>query len=197
MTENEGAGPEETPAEMPAARLGRGFFSPPDVPGVPAHEYPDSASPFYSAALSSLELDDAGPPDRGGAITELLEMLDDDDDDGRPDAPPSPAVAPPVDVPAVARTPHFQPVHADSPAPAAPDAPPPVATAPDGAALPPQGALPTEAAPPQQAPVRIPAPVAPCDMCGMTVPIDPERGRCHLGHRLDIRTGEGRRGRSR
>ncbi|HVF20712.1 MAG TPA: hypothetical protein VNA14_10765 [Mycobacteriales bacterium] len=181
----------------------------PRVPGAPADAYPPSATSFFSPALTAFVPVDAVSADDGGAITELLEMLD-DGSEARPAAPPPPVVAPPMvvappvavappvvvapplDVSAVVEAPRFVPAHADPPASPASAAPPPEPTPPAAVDMPAAAA-----APASQEPARIPAPVAACDMCGMTVPIDAERGRCHIGHRLDPGAGDGRRGRGR
>ena len=207
-TAHEAADPPQEQADLPAgtmpeARLGRGFFSPPDVSGepTPAYEYPESASPFYTAALESLELSDASGADDGGALTELFEMLDEGDEPRAHPTPIEPAAVqapPPVEPMAAPPAPPAVEPTAAPPAPSAGEpeyaappvapapAPPPAAwaepPAPSASPLEPAGAADEQSAP---AAVRIPAPVAPCGMCGMTVPVDPERGRCHLGHRLD------------
>ena len=107
-----------------------------------------------------------------------------------PVAPPAFAPPPPAEsAPAFAPPPAVESPPVFAPPPAAESAP--VFTPPPPAAAPEES--PEPAAPAAPAPIRLPAAEAYCDMCGMHVPIDPERGTCHLGHRLDA--GGGRKGR--
>jgi hypothetical protein len=231
MTSDDEVGAEDAtaPEEMPEARLGRGFFSPPPTaapaPGAPSYEYPESGSGFYTAALEALESAEQEPPPPAddGELSELFEMLE-DAGSGVPlvtgpagastwvePAPaaswsepvaPTPVVEPDPAPPAVEPM-VFAPTYAAPPPPPAPlPVEPPTRSWDEPVAYPPPPA-PVEAPPPppaaaeppppesvpepparQQEPIRLPVADAFCDMCGMHVPIDAERGRCHLGHPL-------------